>query len=292
MENLINNNVLRVSSKSINIDLENYNPGRAIIKGYTLKDAYDPPSSKIDHGQYRIIIESPLIRKESDFNNHLCSVREIVKQLTVLTKCVLGEALNTSPWELDAFTKRLELLGQMPEGWESNYFSIQDELDKRKQFHLHVKRVEPRHFFCLPESPFVDYIKALKHYPGLKPIEIDLLQILNDADLVSFTGRYMLLGKALEIVNAMYPLKGKDSRIQDLLPELIERFNGTTIKDLLNLANNRKETRHYVNKSKDTLSHQEMSVDERKLFYALTNQLCINLLRRSLGLNNVDFGLV
>ena len=101
----------------------------------------------------------------------------------------------------------------------------------------------------------------------------------------------MLLSKALEMVNAMHPLNGKDDRIQTLLPELVDQFKGTTIKDMLNLANNRKETRHYVDKSKETLSHQAMSEDELKLFYSFTNQLCLNLLRRSLGLNMVDYGI-
>jgi len=89
----------------------------------------------------------------------------------------------------------------------------------------------------------------------------------------------------------MHPLSGKDDRIQNLLPELVEQFKGTTIRDMMNLANNRKETRHYVDKSKETLSHQAMSEDELKLFYTFTNQLCLNLIRRSLGLGIVDYSM-
>ena len=112
---------------------------------------------------------------------------------------------------------------------------------------------------------------------------------MNDADLASFTSRYMLLSKALEMINAMYPLKGTDNRIQTLLPELVDKFDGMTLKDLMNLANNRKETRHYVDRSDDSLSHPAMSEDELKLFYSKSNQLCLNILRRSLGLGLVDF---
>lgn len=285
------NNILVATSNPINIDLENYVAGRSIVSGYLIKDAYTPPASKISHGQYLIIIESPLIREESDLSKHARSIKAFAQRLTILTKCVLGEALNTSPWETDVFTKRIELIGQMPDGWVSNYSSIQDELDKKKGLHLHLEGVEPHHFYTLIESPFKDYIKALKQFSHLKPIERDLLQVLNDADLVSFTGRYMLLSKALEMVNAMHPLSGKDDRIQNLLPELVEQFKGTTIRDMMNLANNRKETRHYVDKSKETLSHQAMSEDELKLFYTFTNQLCLNLIRRSLGLCIVDYSM-
>ena len=285
------NRILVAKSKSINIDLEYYVAGRSVVRGYLIKDDYCPPASIIDHGRYIIKIESPLIQDESDLCKYSRSIKVFAQRLTVLTKCVLGQALNTSPWETDSFTKRIELIGQMPDGWQSNYSSIQEELDKKKRLHLHIEEVEPHHFFTLNASPFSDYIKALKQYAQLKPIERDLLQVLNDADLVSFTGRYMLLSKALEIVNAMHPLKRTDDRIQILLPELVQQFNGATIKDMMNLANNRKETRHYVDKSKDTLCHQAMSEEELKTFYSFTNQLCLNLLRRSLGLDIVDFSM-
>lgn len=281
------NNNLITQSKPILLDLEEYAEGKSMISGYLVKDTYSVPKTKVDHGQYRIIIESPIIRDETDLSRHLHSIKEIAQRLTILSKCVIGEALNISPWEIDTFTKRIELIGQMPRGWESNYNNIQEELDKKKRLTSHIV-VEPNHYYNLPTSPFNDYITALKAFPRLKSIEKDLLQLLNDADLVSYTGRYMLLSKALEIVNAMYPLTtNKDHRIQTILPELAEEFRGVTLKDLMNLANNRRETRHYVDKTTESLSHQAMSVEERKLFYSMTNQLCLNIIRRSLGLDFV-----
>lgn len=283
------NNTLAVSSRSINLDLDRYIEGRSMMREYLIKDSYSFPASKNDHGQYSIIVQSPIIRDGSDLGRHIRSIKEIAQRLTVLTKCVLGEALNTSPWEMDLFTKKIELIGKMPVGWESNYDLVQKELDRNKRFSMQIE-VLPHRFIALQESPFKDYINALKHYPRLQPIERDLLQVLNDADLVSFTGRYMLLSKALEMVSAMCPpKKGRDERIRILLPELYERFKGTTLSDLMNLANNRKETRHYVDKSSESLSHPSMSEEELKMFYSLTNQLCLNIVRRSLGLGIVDF---
>jgi len=283
------NNILVAKSKPILLDLDNYAEGKATIKGYLIKDSYSLPRTKVDHGQYRIIIESPIIRDDSDFSRHLDAIKGIVRRLTILSKCIIGEAFNTSPWDMDIFTKRIELIGEMPLGWESNYDLVRKELDKKKRLTVHIE-VEPNHYCRLSASPFNDYLTAFKAFPHLKTIERDLLQILNDADLVSTTGRYMLLSKALEMVNAMYPLtKHKDDRIQTILPELSEQFKGITLKQLMGLANTRRETRHYVDKSSESLSHQAMSEEERKLFYLMTNQLCLNIIRRSLGLGLVNF---
>ena len=283
------NNILIAKSKPILLDLDNYIEGKSTIKGYLIKDTYSFPKTKIDHGQYQIIVESPIIRDDSDFSRHLNAIKGIVQRLTILSKCIIGEAFNTSPWDMDIFTKRIELIGEMPLGWESNYDLVRKELDKKKRLTVHIE-VEPNHYCRLSASPFNDYLTAFKAFSHLKTIERDLLQILNDADLVSTTGRYMLLSKALEMVNAMYPLtKHKDDRIQTILPELSEQFKGITLKQLMGLANTRRETRHYVDKSSESLSHQAMSEEERKLFYLMTNQLCLNIIRRSLGLGLVNF---
>ena len=283
------NNILVAKSKPILLDLENYSEGKSTIKGYLIKDTYSFPRTKVHHGQYQIIVESPLIRDDSDLNRHLNAIKGIAQRLTLLSKCIIGEALNTSPWEMDVFTKRIEQIGQMPLGWESNYDLVRKELDKNKRLSVHIE-VEPNHYCRLSASPFNDYLAAFKAFPRLKTIERDLLQIINDADLVSFTGRYMLLGKAIEMVDSMYPFtNGRDDRIQTILPELSEQFNGVTIKKLRGLANTRRETRHYVDKSSESLSHQAMSEEERKLFYLMTNQLCLNIIRRSLGLGLVNF---
>lgn len=284
------NKILIARSKPILLDLDNYSEGKSTINGYLIKDTYSFPKTKVDHGQYQIFVESPIIRDDSDLSRHHNAIKGIAQQLTILSKCIIGEALNTSPWETDVFTKKIELIGQMPLGWESNYDLVQKELDKKKRLTMHVE-VEPLHFCKLSSSPFNDYITAFKAFPRLEKNEKDLLQALNDADLVSYTGRYMLLSKALEIVNAMYPLTTrKDCRIQTILPELVEEFKGVTLKDLMSLANNRRETRHYVGKSNESFSHPAMSEEELKLFYSMTNQLCLNIIRRSLGLGLVNFG--
>ena len=119
------NKILIARSKPILLDLDNYSEGKSTIKGYLIKDTYSFPKTKVDHGQYQIIVESPIIRDDSDLSRHQNAIKRIAQRLTILSKCIIGEALNTSPWETDVFTKKIELIGQMPLGWESNYDLVQ-----------------------------------------------------------------------------------------------------------------------------------------------------------------------
>ncbi len=163
------NKILIARSKPILLDLDNYSEGKSTIKGYLSKDTYSFPKTKVDHGQYQIIVESPIIRDDSDLSRHQNAIKRIAQRLTILSKCIIGEALNTSPWETDVFTKKIELIGQMPLGWESNYDLVQKELDKKKRLTMHVE-VEPHHFCNLPASPFKDYLAAFLTLSLFRPV--------------------------------------------------------------------------------------------------------------------------
>lgn len=279
------NNQLVVKSKIIHLDLKYYLQGRAVIdNGFIIKDSY-VTRTKTSHGEYCFTIESPPINNDEDLSFALRKASSLINRITLLNKCILLEALNTSEYETDVFTKYISIVGKMPQGWISNYKDVKEEIDRRKRTFLSIVEVIPTHFVEQEKSPFMDFMNALKMYSKVNRVYIDLLQIINDADLVSFSARYLLLGKALEIVDSLYPLKHrKDNRIVELFPELESYFNGTTLKDLLTLANNRKETRHYIAEKSTLTSHQSMNEEELKKFYYLTNLLCINIIRKQLGL--------
>ena len=177
----------------------------------------------------------------------------------------------------------------MPSGWESNYSALKEMLDKDKAVRISAIGT-PKHYFVLEKSPFEDIVKALKGFNKLTEPMKDLLVIMNDVDLITDSSRYMLIGKALEIVDAMYPLnhQKQDRRINDLFPEIADRFNGMTLKALIGLSNSRKESRHYVDKKK-TITHQGMTYEERKDFYYYSNLLCLNLIRKDLDLQPFYF---
>ena len=127
----------------------------------------------------------------------------------------------------------------------------------------------------------------LDKYDNL-PEDVRFLLFLNYSILTSDNFNvFMLIGKALEIINAMYPFQhnhGKpDKRIEEYFPELIDTFQGITIKNLMDLSNNRQETRHFLDKKKH-LPHESLTRDERINLYRCSTSLMLNVLRDKFGL--------
>ncbi len=280
-------NRLIITSKPLLIDIQNYRQGHSVIQGYKLTDVYEPKNG-IHHGQFRLVIESPIIRADGDLSIALKKSYSLANTITLILKCILGEAVNTSPFYFQSFTMQANSFKNMPQGWTSNRDAVQKELDKTKRI---IVNVEPifEHYVEMSISPFDDIAKAVKGYPKLSNSLKELLQLINESDLVSKNSRYLLLGKALEIVNSLYPFNHsrKDSRINDVFPELEAVFEGISLKKLLEWANTRQEARHYVNKQ--LTPHPQMTDDERKRYYECTNLFCINVIRRALGLDIVSF---
>lgn len=282
--------ILKATSKILYLDFNNYEEGRLVYKNkYIIKDSYSPAKDSMQHGEYIITIETSEIRNENDLLREASNLRAITGVITLILKCVLGSALNTPERSMRSFTRTYIIPGEMSTGWNSNYDEVKTELEKNKTVLSEVS-VNSIPYAEVPQSPFSELSIALKNYDRLSAVIKDLLSIINSADLVSDVARYNLLGKALEIVNSLYPLEGKaDLRIKNVFPELSDTFGLTTIKDLQNLANNRKESRHYIKDKLKSSPHPSMTEEERKKYYDLSNLLCINIVRKSLGLKTVLF---
>ena len=78
-------------------------------------------------------------------------------------------------------------------------------------------------------------------------------------------------------------------RIEEHFPELTDIFDGYTIRDLFNLANNRKETRHYIKDKATVSAHESLTEEERIKMFNCTFSLMINVLREKFGLSRVPF---
>lgn len=276
-------NRLIASSKLILLDVDDYEGGSAVFQRFRIKDSYEP-RSKANHGRYRILIESPIIYSSEDLIRVEEKTRNLAILISSLLKCVIGQALNTTENTIDTFTKQVFFSGQMPLGWNSNYKEVKACLDGDSRLSVDLQGVI-EHYCIIEKSPFNELIKALKAYPKL-PIQMkDLLVIMNEVDWVSNTSRYMLIGKGLEIIDSFHPLEKKnDDRIHRLFPEIEYLFKGVTLKKLFELANYRKESRHYVGNKKTMTPHQSMTQKELKLYYYCSNLLFVNVLRKALGL--------
>lgn len=274
------------TSKTLLIDIDHYYEGCAVFNDYRIYDSYKQ-RTEFSHGQYKLTIESPIISSDDVLYKAYEKAYELAGIVTLLLKCILGEAINTSPRYSNFFTLRALPVGEMPQGWTSNYEDVNDWLHKDDRLKVSIKGFF-EHFFVMKDSPFEDLIKALEKYPSLPDHLKELLVITNDMDLVSDSSRYMLIGKGLEIVNAAYPYKRNrnkgDHRIRDYFPEIEPLFDGVTLEHLLFLSNKKRETRHYVVNRNSIDPHPEMTEEELKQYYYCSNLLCINVIRKALDL--------
>lgn len=275
--------MLRASLRIL-IDISNYCEGHFSFRGFRISDSYVAPRNG-NHGEYSIVIESSPIRNDQDLYKAIARIKILAQRITVLAKCILGVALNTSGKYYNSFSIVAEQIDEMPPGWESNYNEIKECLDRDKPLRVRFTLI-PEHYYQLKESPLRELRIAVRSYSRLKQPIKDILVFINDADLASHTSRYILLAKALEIVDSLYPFnhRGNDDRIARCFPEIVSFFNGVTIKDLMNLSNNRVETRHYIKDKSSTKPHPQMTGKEAIDLYRYVNLLCVNIVRKELGL--------
>ena len=176
-------------------------------------------------------------------------------------------------------------------GWNNNYKEIETELGKNDDNPLKVKvtLMPTIHWVRVPKSPMEELKIVLENYNSLSGSYKFLIFLHNAIKESEDINRYMLIGKALEIVNAIYPYQSgrPDRRIQENHPELLPFFEGTTLKDLIGLSNSRQESRHYMRNLKD--SHPRLTEEEREKLYICSELLITNIIRKVCGLEVQTF---
>lgn len=208
-----------------------------------------------------------------------------VEKLTMLIKYVIGISLNTPHNQVVHRKTRIIDVREIPKGWDSNY----EEID------LHLKNILTCHISItpfpqnaeMPVSVLSELQTALEKYDELNETMKDLIAFHNSAVEADERSCYLILGKVLEMINALYPYKnnrGKDKRINDFFPELLPIFGQTTIKDLMHIANRRKETRHYINV--DTI-HKPLTTTEAETYFQQIDVLALQIIRKALGLSSI-----
>ena len=145
------------------------------------------------------------------------------------------------------------------------------------------------HWVRMHKSPMEELKIVLENYNELSDTYRFLIFLHNSIVKSEDNNRYMLIGKALEIVNAIYPYQRgrQDRRIQENHPELLPFFEGTTLKDIIGLSNSRQESRHYMRNLKD--SHPRLTEEEREKLYLCSVLLITNIIRKVCGLEVQTF---
>lgn len=271
-------------SKALPITIENYIASSFEYDKWVISDYY----KKVAIGyEYGFIVTT----KEDAIDCNSLSMLALytsnfVEKLTMLIKYAVGVSLNAPHKQVVHRRFRAIDVKELPKGWNSNYKEIDDHLQNTLTSYISVTPF-PRN--AKMEISALEELKtALENYDGLNDKMKDLIAIHNSAVEADERACYLILGKVLEIINSLYPYKnsnhGKDKRINTFFPELLPLFGKVTIKDLMGMANNRKETRHYV---AGCNVHTSLTTIEAENYFLRIDALALQVIRKALCLPSV-----
>ena len=284
---------LTFTTDSMDVCINNYEPYSFEYEGWTVSDKYVHNEKNPRGSSYTIIISSPLFSDEEELNNYRLSGQDIVNIITTLIPVCGLPSLN-SP-KFNDFLKDQYLIDykSAPQGWNTNY---SEELDNIKQeigskIQVKFECMGFSRYTIINKTPLKELELLLNKYNDIQE-DVIFLIFLNYSILTSSDKNvYVLIGKAIEMIDAMYPnedngKKGHDKRIEKLFPELTDVFQSFTIHKLKGLANTRKEARHYNDNKNNNLPHQSLTKDERINMYKCTTCLIMNVIRDKFGLSH------
>lgn len=280
---------LKFVSDYLEVEIKNYSDCKFEYDKWIISDKYVFNENNLRFSQYAIVAASPSISSEKELNDYRWRGEKVIKRITDLIPVCGLPALNF-PKEGNCFNaKSIVLYSEPPKGWKMNYDEINKEFQvpNKKDISIDVS-VEFCRYSIIDNSPLDDLKVMMNNYDSIGE-EIEFLVFLNNAILTSTDSNvYMLVGKALEIVDAIYPLKGnKDNRINNYFPELKDLYEGHTIKELMGLSNTRKESRHFVKNKARLIPHDSLSNEEGELLLKLSTNLIINVIREKFGLSHI-----
>lgn len=277
-------------SNAMDVEIKNYSEDMFEYDKWIVSDKYILNEKQPHLSKYSIVVTSPIIETEEELDDYRIKGEKVVNRITHFIPFCGLPTLN-SPKSMSSCRDVSYIDYQKaPKGWEMNYNEMKEIFRApQKTKHTFTVSVEGfRPYSIIDSSPIGELNTIMNNY-DLTGEEIKFLVFLNNAILTSADSNvYMLIGKALEIINAIYPLKGKkDNRIYEYFPELEDISEGYTIKDLMGLCNNRKETRHYIKNKTQLISHDSLSKEEGLLLFKFSTNLIMNVIRDKVGLAHV-----
>ena len=279
------------TSNPLSLVITNYEPISFEYNGWIVSDEYACNEKYSTLSEYRIKVSSNEICNDEDLNSAAYQGRELTDVITKLLPYVAFVSLNEPQCVNSTRTETSIIVNSPTKGWTNNYNEVESYLVTQDgiPFKVICEYDGTLHYAKMINSPLNELKTMLEAYEGLSNNYKFLIFLHNAIKESEDINRYMLIGKALEIVNAIYPYQRgrQDRRIQENHPELLPFFERTTLKDLIGLSNSRKESRHYINQSTD--SHPKLSEEEREKLYICRVLLITNIIRKVCGLEVQTF---
>lgn len=273
-------------SKPMPITIENYIKNSFIYDKWVISDEYTEVA--IGH-EYRIVVTSlNEVKDHNDLMYLAIQTYSFVEMLTMLLKYAICFPLNSPHNQITYRCIRAIDMKEIPKGWKSNIDDVDSFLRETLPSYVSVTLIPNNEY--MPTSALTEIQIALNNYNTLKEEIKDLMAVHNSAIESDKRSCFLILGKVIDMINYLYPLSNSnrkpDKRINEYFPELLPFFDNTTIKDLMNIANNRKETRHY-NKDRSQL-HPSLNGKEAELYYQRIDILATEIIRKELGLSPIN----
>lgn len=275
-------------SNAMPITIDNYVGNSFTYDKWVISDEYTEVA--IGH-EYRIVVSSfDEIKDPSDLTIWAFQTSAFVAKLTMLLKYAICFPLNSPHNQITYRCCRFVDVREMPKGWTSNFDKVDSFLMETCTSYGSLTLFPNNEY--MPTSALDEIRIALNNYDNLEEEIKDLIAVHNSAVEADERSCFLILGKVIDMINYLYPLdshRKPDKRINDYFPELLPFFDNTTIKDLMSIANNRKETRHY-NKNRNQ-SHPSLCGKEAELYYQRIDVLATDIVRKRLGLLPIEVNL-
>ena len=283
------NHYLSFTTESMDVCINNYDPYKFDYNGWNVSDNYVHNEKNPRWSHYSIIVMKPNIISEEDLYDYRMKGQEIVDLVTSLIPLCGLPSLNGPMYQDFANDTSIFDYKSSPKGWRTNYNEMREIFEAAKQSKIKVNFsfMGISRSSVIERSPLEELELMMSKYDNIQEETKYLLYLYNSILSATSLNVYMLIGKALEIINAMYPMETKtDRRIEQYFPELSNVFDSYTIKDLINLSNNRKEARHYIKDKTKVILHESLNKKERILMYRCSTCLLTNAIREKFGLSH------
>jgi len=279
-------------SNSMSVLIENYSEYKFEYNNWIVSDNYVFNESIPRHSNYSIAVASPTVKTEQELHSYESFGRNLMNRITSLIP-LSGLPPLIQRGNHDFFSnKSIFVTGSLPNGWRSNYKEVKKRIidSHSSDILMDIEFMGLKSFSIINYSPLREIEVMVNNINNIGE-EINYLVFLNNSIMSSVDSNvFMLIGKALEIIDAMYPLKTKkDRRIEEHFPELSNIFNNCTIKDLINWSNNRREARHFVRNKSNLTPHEPLNNEERTMMYKCATCLITNVIRDKFGLLHFSF---
>lgn len=279
------------TSNPLSLVIANYEPMSFEYNGWEIADEYDYNEKYGTLSEYRIKVSSNDISNENELECVAFQGRELTDTITKLLPYVAFVSLNEPQCVNSIRTETSIIVNSPTKGWTNNYNEVESDLIAKENipFKVICSYDGTLHYAKMINSPLNELKTMLEAYEGLSNNYKFLIFLHNAIKESEDINRYMLIGKALEIVNAIYPYQRgrQDRRIQENHPELLPFFEETTLKDLIGISNSRQESRHFMRSLTD--SHPKLSEEEAEKLYLCSVLLITNIIRKVCGLEVLTF---